>query len=200
MRAAELMDQLVYDLIDHYEADVLPSGLICLELGMKGHGRLLVEETMLHTQMRVCYLLFTDDGAPVPEPELWFYINSNGQWIPYEMNRITIGHYVFADIDMASGELLLIDPKHQAALATFAEFWAENLRMQGWLEHAYKCSDRSSRPEGATTEQTQPDWDTLMRWLNEDGGCEATDGCWLTEPDGVCEHGHHSWLVALGLL
>lgn len=31
------------------------------------------------------------------------------------------------------------------------------------------------------------------------GGCEATDGCWV-EPDGVCEHGHPSWLVWLELL
>lgn len=43
-----------------------------------------------------------------------------------------------------------------------------------------------------------PDLATLMRWL-DDGVCEATDGC-LVKPDSCCEHGHPSWLVALGLL
>ena len=32
-----------------------------------------------------------------------------------------------------------------------------------------------------------------------DSVCEATDGCSI-EPDGVCEHGHPSWLIKLGLI
>ena len=43
-----------------------------------------------------------------------------------------------------------------------------------------------------------PDLDTLMQWM-DDGVCLATDGC-RTEPDGVCEHGHQSWLLELGLI
>jgi hypothetical protein len=46
--------------------------------------------------------------------------------------------------------------------------------------------------------QEPPDLETLMEWEAE-GGCEATDGCWV-EPDGHCEHGHPSWLLALGLI
>jgi hypothetical protein len=44
-----------------------------------------------------------------------------------------------------------------------------------------------------------PDLATLEEWLWEDGGCEATDGCW-TDPDGICPHGHPSWLLRLGLI
>ena len=29
--------------------------------------------------------------------------------------------------------------------------------------------------------------------------CLATDGC-TVEPDGVCPHGHPSWLIALGMI
>ena len=29
--------------------------------------------------------------------------------------------------------------------------------------------------------------------------CEAVDGC-VTDPDGQCEHGYPSWLVALGMI
>jgi hypothetical protein len=45
----------------------------------------------------------------------------------------------------------------------------------------------------------QPDWETLEEWLVEDGGCEATDSCWV-EPDGICPHGYPSWLLVLGLI
>ena len=44
-----------------------------------------------------------------------------------------------------------------------------------------------------------PDFETLMEWMWEDGGCEATDGCWI-EPDGICSHGHPSWLLRFGLI
>ena len=44
----------------------------------------------------------------------------------------------------------------------------------------------------------EPDFDELEEWMN-DGGCEATDGCWV-EPDGVCEHGHPSWFLRMGVI
>jgi hypothetical protein len=47
-------------------------------------------------------------------------------------------------------------------------------------------------------DQPRPDLETLMEWEAE-GGCEATDGCWV-EPDGACPHGHRSWLLELGLI
>jgi hypothetical protein len=43
----------------------------------------------------------------------------------------------------------------------------------------------------------RPSMQQLEEWLMEDGGCEATDGCWV-EPDGVCPHGCKSWLLELG--
>ena len=47
--------------------------------------------------------------------------------------------------------------------------------------------------------EPEPDFETLENWMIEDGGCEATDGCWV-EPDGRCQHGHPSWFVVLGLV
>lgn len=47
-------------------------------------------------------------------------------------------------------------------------------------------------------ETEQPDLETLEEWMEEDGGCEATDGCWV-EMDATCPHGHPSWLLRLGL-
>ena len=48
-----------------------------------------------------------------------------------------------------------------------------------------------------TTER--PDLETLEEWMQEDGSCAATDGC-LVEWDGVCPHGHPSWLLRLGFI
>jgi hypothetical protein len=44
----------------------------------------------------------------------------------------------------------------------------------------------------------EPDLETLIAW-EEEGGCEATDGCWV-EGDGICPHGCQSWLLVLGLI
>ena len=46
--------------------------------------------------------------------------------------------------------------------------------------------------------EPEPSIEQLMRWEAE-GGCEATDGCWV-EPDGTCPHGCKSWLLELGFL
>ena len=48
-----------------------------------------------------------------------------------------------------------------------------------------------------TTEEPTPE--TLAEWADE-GGSEATDGCWLAQQAVECEHGHPSWLVVLGLV
>ncbi len=44
-----------------------------------------------------------------------------------------------------------------------------------------------------------PSIEQIMEWEMYDGGCEATDGCWV-EADGHCEHGKPSWLIELGLI
>jgi hypothetical protein len=45
----------------------------------------------------------------------------------------------------------------------------------------------------------KPDHHDLARWLAENRGCPATDGCWVAI-EGRCEHGHVSWLRYLGFI
>lgn len=45
----------------------------------------------------------------------------------------------------------------------------------------------------------RPSIDDLEEWMFEQGGCCATDGCWV-EADGICPHGHPSWLLKLGFI
>ena len=35
--------------------------------------------------------------------------------------------------------------------------------------------------------------------MDMEGFCEATDGC-PVEPDGMCQHGHPSWLLKIGVI
>ena len=44
----------------------------------------------------------------------------------------------------------------------------------------------------------KPSIKKLEVW-SEEGGCPATDGCWV-EMDGTCSHGHPSWMLRLGLI
>ncbi|MGW3426307.1 hypothetical protein [Streptomyces phaeochromogenes] len=43
-----------------------------------------------------------------------------------------------------------------------------------------------------------PSIEQMQSWMS-DGGAEARDGCWV-EPDGTCEHGSPSWLLAIGVI
>lgn len=44
----------------------------------------------------------------------------------------------------------------------------------------------------------EPGFITLAQFLFE-AVAETTDGC-LVEPDGICRHGHPSWLLRLGVI
>ena len=46
--------------------------------------------------------------------------------------------------------------------------------------------------------ENEPSLEQLEEWISE-GGCEATDECWV-EPDGICPHGKKSWLLVLGMI
>jgi len=88
---------------------------------------------------------------------------------------------------------------------THSEFSMFQMRLGEKLLQAIAAREgQSYSPEasGVTTAETPelepPDLETLMAW-EEEGGCEATDGCWV-ESDGVCSHGHQSWLLELGLI
>lgn len=44
-----------------------------------------------------------------------------------------------------------------------------------------------------------PNDEQLAEWAFFDSTAGATDGC-TVESDGVCEHGHPSWLIHLGFI
>lgn len=58
------------------------------------------------------------------------------------------------------------------------------------------CGRKQGEKHKAT--EPRPTIGTLEGWMCE-GICEATDGC-TVEPDGVCPHGHSSWLLVLHMI
>lgn len=63
---------------------------------------------------------------------------------------------------------------------------------------AIDAHDPSTFPGGRYPTPTvkEPSVDELYSMMVGTIDSETTDGC-IVEPDGVCEHGHPSWLVAL---
>jgi hypothetical protein len=57
----------------------------------------------------------------------------------------------------------------------------------------------TANPREEVNRMRRPSLEELQRQLEDEGGCEAIDGCFV-EPDGYCEHHQPSWLLALGLI
>ena len=53
----------------------------------------------------------------------------------------------------------------------------------------------ANRPREEVNRMRRPSLEEPQRQVEEDGGCEATDGCFV-EPDGTCDHRQPSWLLA----
>jgi len=60
------------------------------------------------------------------------------------------------------------------------------------------CGRDKAKGEKHKATTPAPTLEQLEEW-SYDGVAEATDGCEV-EPDGRCEHGHNSWLLAYGFI
>jgi hypothetical protein len=75
--------------------------------------------------------------------------------------------------------------------------WARTRTPQPRTDAPPTANHRSAWKE--VNPMRRPSLEELQRQVEEDGGCEATDGCFV-EPDSTCDHGQPSWLLALGLI
>ena len=107
-------------------------------------------------------------------------------------------------LELTPEGILAIEDVDGLRLSLLLPDWLDNVMRTAIAAHApgtglneRLASDSLSAWPAPTTEE--PDLETLEAWMHEDGGCEATDGCWI-EADGTCIHGYPSWLLALGLI
>ncbi len=188
MKTSTSMQTIVTKLAEKHGLDLSePGGHIRLE--MKGFDRLVINVTAEN----VVYIAhhFDQFGDVVPDPAIIFFTRYP-EWVPFEVIQVIGGYRMYGRLTPDGDHLDIFHPCHQADLAEFADIWARNIEMQGWLE------DGQLRKPTPPVKPTPPDIETLMAW-EADGGCAAIDGCWV-EPDGICPHGSHSWLLELGMI
>ncbi|MET9366212.1 hypothetical protein ABZX93_35665 [Streptomyces sp. NPDC006632] len=96
--------------------------------------------------------------------------------------------------------LKLSDVTHRTFQVSGAPWWADDmttfdLAAQALIVSREVTEDQEpERGDGAG----MPSIEQMQSWMS-DGGAVARDGCWV-EPDGTCEHGSPSWLLAIGVI
>ena len=189
MKTSKVMQKVISKLAEKHGLD-LTAPETHLRLDMQGFDRLVIAK--IGARLVSVGHFFESHGYLMADPEIVFFIGDTG-WIPIEITQALGGRRIYADLSSDGQEVALVSPLDQMALALFAEGWARNIEVQGWLEHGEKWT--ACQPDQSET----PDLETLMTWVMGDTDCQATDGCQV-DLDGVCSHGCPSWLVELGLI
>ena len=65
------------------------------------------------------------------------------------------------------------------------------------VEQCESCGRTNGERHIATV--PRPSEDELEDWVFDRENAQATDGCDV-ESDGICEHGHQSWMLNMGLI
>ena len=161
-----------------------------------------VEEHAADLRVTVRYFAKEEDGALVKQMEVVCFVLQYGDWIPLEIYHDGSAK-VYGTSDAETGRATIHDIAGQAQAAGYCDAWALTFLEQGFLATAAKLMPLGERParrpKWPKPTTPAPDLEQIEEWMFEDGGCEATDSCWV-EPDGICPHGHPSWLLRLGLV
>jgi hypothetical protein len=188
MKTSKKMQEVIAQLARRHGLDLTQPGA-GLRLDMQGFDRLMIEGVGENLVSVAHY--FEQKGKLIADPKIVFFTGASG-WVPIEITQALGGHRICAVLSSNGQEVALVNSLDQMSLALFAEDWAHNIEIQGWLEDAEKWDPCDPSKVQA------PDLETLLAWEAQ-GGCEAVDSCWV-EPDGTCPHGCPSWLLVLGLI
>jgi hypothetical protein len=182
------MQEVITQLAGKHGLD-LASPCARVRLDMSGFDRLVIEREGA-TLVSVAHY-YEQESHLIADPRIVFFTGESG-WVPIEIAQALGGHRVYGVLTSDGKEVGLVNTLNQMSLALFAEDWAHNIEIQGWLEDGEKWDPCDPSKAQA------PDLETLIAWEAE-GGCESLDSCWV-EPDGTCPHGCPSWLLVMGLI
>jgi hypothetical protein len=131
MKSAKKMQQIVTQLAQKHGLDLThPSTHLRLAMD---HMDPLVIEKINHHLLSVAHYYIRKD-IYLADPEVIFY-TGNAEWVPFAITQMIGGLRIYATVS-PDGELSeAVDLKLQADLAGFANWWANNLTNQAWLEH-----------------------------------------------------------------
>lgn len=173
-----------------------------MRLRNEAGNELHVEEMPSDLTVTIRYFTREEAGELVKAMEVTCFVARYGDWIPLSLYREGQTS-VFATADAEYAEATVIDSQAQAQAAGFCDVWAMRFLEEGFLATAARLTPlgvaTAKRPKWPKPTVPPPDLEQIEEWMFEDGGCEATDACWV-EVDGVCPHGHPSWLLRLGLI
>lgn len=176
-------------------------GLMKIRLRNDKGDELHVDERAEGSMVSVRYFARQKTGELVKQMEVVCFIQHYGEWVPLELDKDG-SHTVFGIGNVDTEEAEIVDVEGQWQAAGLCDAWALRFLEGGFLATAAKLNPLgtkpSPRPNWPTPTVLAPSLEDIENWVWDDGGCEATDGCW-TEVNGVCPHGHPSWLLRLRL-
>ncbi|MCB0094183.1 MAG: hypothetical protein KDE50_00880 [Caldilineaceae bacterium] len=195
------LQNLIEEMADRYGLDLNdPDAYLRLEMAGRDDS-LVIQRVGPHVSLA---RYVAKDGILAPDPDMLFRLEKPAAWPIVEV--IYSWQEWSAYVGWAQQQHIPIsDMSRELLWAHFAKFWAQKLTNEGWA-WAATCPERNPARVSVLDPSTwpeptepQPDQETLEEWMYDEGGCEATDGCWI-EPDSLCPHGHPSWLLALGYI
>ena len=151
-----------------------------------------VDEDSNTGQITVRYFAKQPTGELVKQIEAVCFIMRYGEWIPLQLYQFGNDTIVYASANPETGEVDVLDHAGQVWAVGQCDTWALQLLEEGFLASAAKLNPLgkrpNQRPKWPAPTVSAPDFEQIEEWTWEDGGCEASDGCW-TEVDGICPHG-----------
>jgi hypothetical protein len=162
---------------------------------------LRVEDNPGEVTVSVRYFIKQPNGELLKVLDVTCCIIRSGEWIPLTL-MVGGNSVVVATAEPETGGVTVIDQDGQMVAAGLCDTWALWLLEEGFLASAAQHRPFGGRPPHASWPQPTvplPSLEQLEDWRWEDGGCESTDGCWVAY-DGICPHGHPSWLLRLDLV
>lgn len=135
MKTCPHMKQVIHDLCAKHGVDLTEKGSH-IRLNMPGFDRLCIEVIAPHAVSVAHY--FEANGDLVPEPDIVFFVDEWGEWLPIEITQSMTGWTRVVEFNETGDKIMRYRPDEQADMASFAETWAQNIIDQGWLTEGKK--------------------------------------------------------------
>lgn len=130
MKTCPKMREIVGKLCEKHGID-LNQVRATIRLNLPGFDRLCIERIASNAVSVAHY--FEMNGDLVPEPDIVFFVDEWGEWLPIEITQSMTGWTRVVEFNEDGDKIMRYRPDEQADIASFAETWAQNLIDQGWL-------------------------------------------------------------------
>lgn len=135
MQTCPTMNQVIHELCAKHGVDLTQQGS-SIRLDLPGFDRLCIE--VISPQAVSVAHYFEMNGDLVPEPDIVFFVDEWGEWLPIEITQSMTGWKRVVEFNETGDKIMRYQSDEQADIAAFAEMWAQNITDQGWLTEGKK--------------------------------------------------------------